>query len=335
MREFEEVRKDEKAAEKSNDKVHLNLLDIQQPNQDLKLNKSNLLGEPESLAIPLNKYLTIRDAQEERQSYLRHGTTFLTRLGRHVVGADDAASRFDVARKDNDPAAMLALERADRAQRHFEHQVGSYSGAALKTALLFTGGKVGWAGLAAVSTADEAKPGDPFQQQMTDAALGAAKGLATRFVFNEINAQSWNPVIKGWTFGMSDRLIDVGLSRRTYLDANGDVDLKAGGLKTLSSVFSAPSLAVDAGTGAAAALALMPINAYTGGKFFSNEVAAKLTFAGVAGLTEGSLEELNKQQDNPKQPPIDWAEVAIKGLQKGAIDTVSALPTSGLIKLKK
>lgn len=332
MRGFEEAQGNDKAQGDKQAGQQLNLLDLQK--NDFKVNKSDLLGSGEQTVMPLPHYLAIRDRQEESQSYLRTGTTLLTRAARHMVGAEDVAAKFDEARKAGDNALMVTLQHADHAQRHLEHQVGHYTGAALKTGLLFTGGKVGWVGLTAASIADEAKPDDPFQKQLIDVSLGAAKGVATRFVFNKINEQSWNPVVKGWTIGMSNRFIDVGLSSSTYLNANGEVDMKAGGLKTLNSVFGPQALIVDAGTGLASSVPLMGIDYAMGGKFLSNPVAAKLTIAGVSGLTEGSLQELNHQQDRPKQPAIDWSQVAIKGLQKGALDTISAVPSSGLIKLK-
>jgi hypothetical protein len=335
MREFEENLKDTKALEKSDGTNHLNLLDVHKQHDNLQLNKTDLLhsGDPMA-ALPLNHYLTIRDRQEDNQSYFKTGVTFLTRAGRHLVGAADATAKFEEARKSGNAAAMVNLQHADHDQRKLEHRIGAYSGAALKTALLFADNKIGYAGLAVVSTADEAKPGDPFERQAVDAALGAAKGLATRFVFNKINEQPWNPVAKGWTLGMSNRLIDVGLTSDNYINADGQIDMKAGGLKTLASVFSAKSLIVDAGTGLASSLVLLPIDAYTSGAFLKNAAAAKLTIAGVSGLTEGSLIELNHQQDNPKQPPIVWKDVAIKGLQRSALDTISAVPSSGLIKFK-
>ena len=336
MHELVDAQKSERAATRDNEKqpAQLNLLDLHGMNESVTLSKSTLLQSSDHMAMPLNSYMSMRDAQEENQSYLRTGITSLTRMGRHMVGAEDASAKFDEARKDGNYAAMVATAGEDLHQRAFEHRVSSVSSTALKTALLFSGGKVGLAGLAAVAGADEAKPGDPFPEQATDAVLGAAKGLATRFAYNQISELPCNPVIKGWTLGMTDRLLDVGLTRTTYLNANGDVDLKAGGLKTLNSVFGPQALVVDVGTGLASSAVLMPINAYTGGKFFESPVGTKLIIAGVSGLTEGSLTELNKQQDNPKQPPIDWKDVAKKGLESGAISTISALPSSGLIKLK-
>jgi len=338
MHGYEDIQNSDKVGDKNQAGQQANfpnLLDLHDGKNQLQLTKSDLLSSSDDLTMPITNYLAIRDSQEQDTSYLKAGISLATNMGRALVGADNASAKFDEARKDGNTASMLSLEHADRQQREFDHKMGVYAGAALKTALLFTRNGYGLAGLAAVASADEAKPSDDFQKQALDAALGAGKGLAWRFAFNEIASQSWNPIVKGWTLGMSDRLIDVGLTRHTYTNENGDVDqnsLKAGGIKTLASVFSPESLIVDAATGLAAGATLGSIDAYTGGKFLSSIPATRLTMAGVAGLTEGSLRDLNRQQDDPRQLQTDWLKVAKAGLQTAAIDTVSALPNAGLLK---
>lgn len=309
--------------------ANTNLLDLHK-DQEVKLSKSNLLMASEhTLAMPLTTYIQKRDEQESKQTYFTAATTYLTRLGRRAVGARDASSEFDEARKSGNQAIMMSLYDEDRSQRKFEHYFGRYTSAALQTGFLFTGGKLGLAGLTTVATTDSAKPADPFPEQAIDATLGAARGIATRFVFNKINELDLNPVTKGWMFGVSDRFIDVGLNRRTYLDEKGGLDLAAGAKKTFLSVAGPQALIADAGTAAVTHAVLLPINAYTKGSYFANALASKLTMAGVSGLTNGSLRELNHQQWRGKEP-IDWVEVAKKGVEKGAIDTISALPGSRL-----
>jgi hypothetical protein len=337
MAGLEQAQYNDQASDKGGEKHAANLPNLVDLHKEdnFSLSKSNLLQAQEQMVMPLNNYLTLRDSQEDDQSYFKAGIALATRAGRHLIGAEDASSQFDNARKQGNAAGMLSLEHADHEQREMENKIGGYGAAALKTALLFAGGKAAFAGLAAVSMTDEARPADPFPRQVLDAALGAGKGLAMKYAFNQITEQSWNPIVKGWTLGMSNRLIDVGLSSNTYGNAVGGFDqdsLKAGGVKTLASVFSPKSLIVDAATGLAAGAVLEPIDIYSGGKFFSMVPAQRLTLAGVSGLTEGSLRELNKQQYDPRQAQINWLEVAQKGLQKGTIDTLSALPSSGIIK---
>jgi len=81
-----------------------------------------------------------------------------------------------------------------------------------------TAGRIGGSGLGRRS-----KTIRRFQKQALDAALVPGKS-SLALCFNEIASQSWNPIVKGWTLGMSDRLIDVGLTRHTYTNENGDVD---------------------------------------------------------------------------------------------------------------
>lgn len=311
-----------------------NLLDLSDIKTGTKLSSSNLLipGMENGMVMPLNTYLDVVDRCQKEQSYFRTGVAQLTRLGRKMVGAEDASSKFEEARQSGNQGLMIQLFQEDLQQRKFEHKAGNYTAAIAKTALLFTGGKVGWGGLTAVTATDQAKPSDPFQKQAVDAVLGAAKGIATRAVFNKLNETSLNPVTKGWAFGISSRAIDSGLTSDHYLNKEGGLDtesFKAGLMRTAKHVASPEALITDAGTAAVSHLTLMPLNAYLGGAFFKNELASKLTMAGISGLSGGSLQELNRQQDRQRSP-IDWVGVAQKGVEKGAIDAISALPGAHL-----
>lgn len=305
--------------------AHTNLLDLQKDNT-LRLSKSNLMpaaGEQEGF-IPLDAYILMREKVKEDQSYFKTATTFLTRAGRRITGTKDASDEFESAEKSGNQIAMMHLLHEDRKQLQAEDKIANYSATALKMGFLFAGGKVGFAGLAGVNTTDQAKPADPFDKQMTDVALGAAKSIATRYIFGKINDLPINPVTKGFAFGLSDRLLEVGLNRQTFTGADGNIDLLGGAKKTGLSVFGPQALIADAGTGAFSHLALLPINYYTGGKFFANPIASRLTMAGVAGGTEGALKDLNFQQESGR--PIDWLQVARSSGEHAAMSTVSALP---------
>lgn len=325
----------EKAADKGDKQAagQPNLLDLHKDGDIVRLSKSNLMPaatEPEAM-IPMAAYLQMRDDQDNHQSYFRTATTLLTRLGRDVVGSQDAVEDFNKARKEGNTAAMLNLFHADREQREFENKFGAVSAGVLKAAFLFGGGKVGLYGLGAMMTTDSARPNDPFPKQLTDVALGAAKTIATRYMFNQINkieigGSPLNPVSKGWLIGLSNHFIDVGLSSNTYMTPDGQIDLKGGALKTALSTFGPQPLIADAGTGAISHLALLPLNAYMGGKLLSGPLASTLTMAGVSGLTEGSLRDVNHQQRENSDKPIDWLQVAKAGAQTGTINTISVLP---------
>lgn len=311
-----------------------NLLDLHreahESNTQPRLTKSQLIGNFDNNPIALSTYLEHRDARQNRDTYFHAGAAALTRVGRKALGISDASSAFEEARAAGNQGIMITLQQADREQRAFEEKVGNYGSAALKTGFLFTSGKTGWIGLTAVSASDSARPSDSFGQQLVDTTLGAARGLATRALFMKINEQEWNPMIKGWTYGVGDRFIDNSLNSRYYLNADGKVDLnsfKEGALTALHHTIGAQALATDAATLAVSSL-LIPINNYTGGAYFKNVLAQKLTIAGVSGLSEGSLRELNRQQDRMKG--IDWLRVAQKGGERAVLDTVSAVPGAHL-----
>lgn len=305
-----------------------NLVDLQK--DMVQVNKSKLVAVVEN-PIVMNAYLQHRDEEDNQASYFHNGVSFVTRLGRKAFGIEDAASKFDQARKNGEQGLMMQLADADHKQRHWEESAGNYSSLALKTGFLFTHGKVGLGGLVAVSATDAAKPNDPFPRQAVDTILGSVKGIATFALFNKINEQTWNPVVKGWSFGVGERFLDNGLNSKYYFNKDGGItgdSFKTGALTVLQHSFGPESLATNAGALGASAL-LIPINNYTGGTFFKNPFAAKLVIAGVAGLTEGSHKELNHQQDHNKKP-IDWLEVAKKGGERAILDTITAIPGTRL-----
>jgi len=314
-----------------------NLLDLYKETFKTDLKTSELLytqavKEPEEDQavvahghLPLNEYLIRRDEQQKDQTWYGLGVSKLTRLGRNILGMEDASSKFDQAIKDNDQTAMMALRRQDFKQRRFEQNSAHYSSAMLKTGFVFAGNKtIGFAGLVGVTSTDQAHPSDPFQKQALDAVLGATKGIATKLVFEQINAQAWDPVAKGLTFGLSDRFIDRGLTASTYINREEKFDPLLGAQKTVLGVVGPEALLADAGAGITSAALLYPINMYTKGAFFAHPLAAKVAMAGVSGLTSGSLRELNQQQDIGRK--TDWVDIAKKGGEKSALDMLSALP---------
>lgn len=314
-----------------------NLLDLYKETYKTQMKPSELLytqaakEEPEDNAVaahgrlPLNEYLIRRDEQQKDQTWYGLGVSKLTRAGRNLLGMEDASSKFDQAIKDNDQTAMMALRRDDFKQRRFERNSAEYSSAMLKTGFVFAGNKaIGMAGVIGVATSDAAHPSDPFKKQALDAALGATKGIATRLVFEQVNAQAWDPVAKGLTFGLADRFIDRGLTASTYINREEKFDPLLGAQKTVLGVAGPEALLVDAGAGITSAAIMYPINMLTKGALFSNPLAAKVAMAGVSGLTSGSLRELNKQQDIGRT--TDWLDIAKKGGEKSALDMLSALP---------
>lgn len=289
-----------------------------------------------SAMMPLTEYLTARDEQDKQQSYYKTFTTAASRLSRRALGIEDASAKFSRAVKDGDSQEMLKWQEADRKQRQLEQNIGNYSAAILKTGLLFCGPKTSYIGLIGLSAADQASPSDSIGKQAADALLGSAKGAASRYMFDRINSTSLNPASKGWLFGLSDRLLDVGLTSNTYLTKDGDFtpdSLKSGLWRTGESVFGPDALKADAATLLVSHAVMLPIGYARGGAFFANPLYAKATMAGVSGLTNGSLTELNRQQELPGQPTIDWWEVSKRGAEKAALSTISALPASKMLQV--
>lgn len=327
-----------KSADRANDNDvigrHL-LNEIHSDPQKVTLTKSNLLegGEAaEPMSLPhLYGYLAARQEVVKDESYFKAATTMVTRGIRAVAGFKNASEQFDIAMRNDDKAAMMRLYHADRKQLEMEDKVSGLASAGLKTAFLFGGGNASMVGLVGVNVSDSAKPSDSFDKQAVDAVLGVSKAIATRLVFSKIKETDWSPVNKGFVLGLSDRFIDTGLTRTNYLDSQGGLDLKAGGLKTLASVFSPEALVVDAATLGASHLLFTPLNAYMGGALFKKELVSRLVMAGTSGTAKGALGELENEKDRGK--PADWKEIGKKGLERGAISALWTLPSAIPLKV--
>src|SRR5262250_1568529 len=119
--------------------------------------------------------------------------------------------------------------KADRENVSWQDEITHYGGGLLKNASLFLGGKIGLAGTFLLFAADQVNPHDNFKTIAFDGLLGATKGALLKAGMQFGAERPISIVGKGMLLGLSSRVIDVGLTRQTYLDSRtGEYSAKTG-----------------------------------------------------------------------------------------------------------
>lgn len=193
----------------------------------------------------------------------------------------------------------------DKATRE---QVTHYSGEILKTAALFSRGRVGMAGVVLAYGLDAANPDDDFKTQILDASLGTAKGAVLKTAFNNISGNFSNAPMKGVMMGMASRTSEVVFDKSSY--ANPEL-----GLARLKGELINPQMwAFDAATFVAAEGLFGVANHATGGILKKSYLARGSMMGGSFGFVNGGAGELVRQQTAGEE--IDVSKI----LKHGAID---------------
>lgn len=178
----------------------------------------------------------------------------------------------------------------------------------IKTVPLFMGGRVALMGASALGALDQARPGDSAGTQAVDGFLGAVKGAATKRAFDGLGAMPTNFVVKGVAMGMTARTLDVGFTRQTYFDNNGDFSIGHGVWNVAGTAFGPKALAGDMvtagmGLGAMRGLEKLGVGRLQESRLFSN-VANGTIFGGSTGM----YQEFQRQTAEGKFDPLGIAK---------------------------
>lgn len=172
----------------------------------------------------------------------------------------------------------------------------------------FVGGKFGYIGSAALSALNSTKTGESAGEMMEDLALGSVKGLATRGAFQYFGGQNMNFAMKGMAMGVSQRTLDVGLNRQTYLDGDGKFTLGTGLALAGAEALAPKALLVDVATFGVMSRSPWKNVALTG-------------FA--AGATSGAISEVQNELDHNE--PLNPGKILGSIAEQGAVMSVSSM----------
>lgn len=208
-------------------------------------------------------------------------------------------------------------------------EISRYAPGFLQTAALFTPGRSAFAVSMALGAANEVRVGDSLEMQLTEFGMGAAKGAATKALFNQVGNSNimssglWSVPAKGVVLGVSGRAIDVGLTPQNWLNAQGNFDATQGLGRTLSTAFDPKSLALDAAIFGVAHGATSGINKLSGGFLDRSQALRNIAMGTTFGVTGGATSELMAQS---QRGSYDWGEIAKRGIYQGIVDGVASAP---------
>src|SRR5262249_3408668 len=157
-------------------------------------------------------------------------------------------------------------------------------------------------------SADAVHPEDSVRNMITDGLMGGLKGGLIKGSFDAIGGMEGGVFKKGLFMTGASSLIDTGLTRQTYLDKNGNLDVFGGLNRVADNTFNLSTLAV--GT---ASFGL----AYGGLKLLgpaaeANPLVGNTAMGGMLGLTQGSIGEAMRQHGAGEK--FDLSKIITSGL---------------------
>jgi len=224
-----------------------------------------------------------------------------------------------------DAQRIQSLITEDRESSHLKSEIAEYGSNFLKTGVLFMRGKLGLAGTLGVFMLDQIRPGDSVKEMFVDAVMGAAKGGLMKGNFEWIGNKPIGVAAKGIAFGAGSRLLELGLTRQTYLDLKtGDLNLKKGLGEVLTGSLNKTALASDVVTFGAAHVLFAGANRLAG-EAIDKSPLLKTMFTGTTfGLSTGATGEIMRQNAAGEQ--FDLGKIVKRSLIQGGLDTLAAAP---------
>lgn len=201
---------------------------------------------------------------------------------------------------------------ADDGQRN---TVNHYAGEFLKTAALFTPGKLGLIGTVALQGLAQASPTDALTTQVEDMALGAAKGAAIRGAFKLVGERFSFAPTKGIVLGTSMRAADAVFQRDLFTNPSA-VQHRLGKELINPQAWAFDAVVFGAGEGLFAAG-----NKMTGGLLQSNRILGSMSMGASFGVVSGGVGEITRQQQAGES--FNLTEVVKKSLLQGTLDGIA------------
>lgn len=207
-------------------------------------------------------------------------------------------------------------------------QINQTGAQLLKTTAIFLPGKIGYGASAALHAADQASPADSGKQQLTDVALGAAKGALLRGVLDV--PLHGGIASRGVALGMANRSLDAAFERRNYYnERTGNFDFTTGMKRAASTAFNPYALAVDVGTMGAAAGAQGLAGQIGNGILLRRPLYASVLTGSVFGFAGGAGGELMHEVSSGQG--VDFGKVLRAGGMNALITGIAAAP-GGLMR---
>lgn len=186
----------------------------------------------------------------------------------------------------------------------------------VKTASLFTGGKLGLAGTFVAYGLDQARPSDNWKAQAADFALGAAKGESMRGLFAVVGSTGVCAPLKGALMGMSSGAAEEVFKRETFTDPSSLND------RLRQNAFNPQAVIMNAALFTAGQGVYSGLNYMSKGALAENRIVSGMVMGGSFGFVNGSVQEASREM--AEKGSIDPSKVVLRGLLDGGVNAAAA-----------
>jgi beta-amylase len=186
----------------------------------------------------------------------------------------------------------------------------------VKTASLFTGGKLGLTSTFVAYGLDQARPGDSWKAQAADFALGGAKGETMKGMFSVIGSSGAIAPLKGALMGLSSGAVDEVFKRETFIDPASLND------RLRRNAFNPQAILMNAAVFTAGEGLYSGISLSTRGALAENRMLSGMVMGGSFGFVNGSVGEASREfAENGR---INPGKVLLRGALDASVSAVGA-----------
>lgn len=186
----------------------------------------------------------------------------------------------------------------------------------VKTASLFTGGKLGLASTFIAYGLDQARPDDGWKAQAADFALGGAKGETMKGMFSVIGSSGTIAPLKGALMGLSSGAADEVFKRETFTDPSSLND------RLRKNAFNPQAVLMNAVVFTAGEGLYSGINLAAGGALAENRLLSGMVMGGSFGFVNGTVGEASREMQ--AKGSIDPGKVLLHGVLDGSVSAAGA-----------
>lgn len=194
--------------------------------------------------------------------------------------------------------------------------VNHYTADFVKTASLFTGGKLGIAATAIAYGLDQAKPDSSWQTQAEDFALGASKGESMKGMFSLVGSSGAYAPLKGALMGLGSGAADEIFKRETFADPSSLND------RLRKNAFNPQAVLMNAALFTAGEGLYSGLNLAYKGAIAENKMISGMVMGGSFGFVNGSVGEATREMQEKGR--ISPGAVLWKGLLEGGVSAAGA-----------
>jgi hypothetical protein len=245
--------------------------------------------------------------QESRQELLSPAATVkLAALSK----ADDSTSRSYLQTCiDAGTSRVIARKETRSTVNHLASEF-------VKTASLFTGGKLGLASTFVAYGLDQASPQDDWKTQAADFALGGSKGMTMKGMFSVIGKGGQIAPLKGALMGMASGAIDEVFTRETFRDPASLND------RLRNNTFNPGTVLLNAAVFTAGEGLYAGINYASKGALAKNALASGMVMGGSFGFVNGTVGEASRQMQ--EKGSLDVGKVLWQGVLDAGVTAAGA-----------